>query len=549
MTTTQAIPTGSLPGLSRLFLRYLEKDPQVLAYYQAAPAPDEAKRRAHETAAWERFPRPAMASILARQNRAFGCGDATLDAIEELRDPECVAVVTGQQLGLFTGPLYTIYKALTAIRLARELRRSGRRAIPVFWMDSDDHDLAEVTRVTVLRSDGSLGQPDYHEWLFGSAPPPAGSVGAVPLPGTITRCLTDYGTYLGQSSWAVSVRKQLESDYAPGRAFAEAFGRAMTNLLGGFGLVLLMPSDPEVKGLAVPVFERAIVHAGGIHEGLIERSRVLEHAGFHAQVRVADESSLLFLEVNGERRGLVRSGDTFALRGRESGWSPGELLRLARSEPWRLSPNVLLRPILQDHLLPTAVYVGGPAEIAYFAQAEVLYKHYGRPMPVIWPRAGFTLVDGDTAAAMTELNVTAADCVKPGGLSAGEYELAGQSENAAQVRELQDYVERELAALRPGIAALDHTLVPAVDTAGRKIRCNLDRLLRRTLRAEAESDPDRQARLERILNFCRPNGNLQERELGIFPFLSRHGTPLLDDLYSLIRLDSFTHLVVTIPAP
>lgn len=545
MTRARKIAFRSIPVFSRIFLQYLDLDPAALAFYQAAPTPDALFDRARAISGLARFPRESMATLLRRQNLKLGCGAQTLQNVEALARPNSAAVLTGQQVGLFTGPLYTIYKALTAIRLAAELTDRGVPAVPVFWMETEDHDLAEVAHVHMPASDGRLVRRDWGQRLFGDAEARPRPVGALVLPEAIRECLAEYASSWPAGPAAAEFRQQLEAAYVPGRTLAESFGRALNSLIGDRGLVLFDPADEEAKRLAASVFETAIAEADVLRAALLERGRKLREAGFHSQVRVAPDSTLLFLLCGDERKAVLQDQHGFRLRDSELRRASEELLELAQREAERFSPNVLLRPVVQDHLFPTAAYVGGPAEIAYFAQAEPLYRRYGRPMPVIWPRAAFTLLDEDLARLIEEHGLSFDDVLqdKDHIIDRILHPLPC-SDLGWLIRDLREIAARGLAELRPVAASLDLTLGPAVDTARRKMLHNLERLRRRAARMESTLSADLQQSAERLLDACRPGGTLQERVLGIHPFLARHGPGFLDELYSLIRTGGFFHQIV-----
>ncbi len=545
MLTAEGIPHRSIPGHTELFLKYRERDPVALGFYGAAPDLDELERRGRRTSQQQEFPRRELAGILSRQNQTFGCGAPTLEMLTSLAEVDSVAVVTGQQLGLFTGPLYTIYKALTAIRVAAELRTRGLRAVPVFWMDSDDHDLAEALHVTAMRPGGNIERPDYRVRLFGSEATPAAAVGDIQLPGSIAHCVTDYCDTFSGWPWSDEYRRRIEESYSPGNTFAQAFGLALTGLLGHHGLILLNPADREFKRLAVPFFENAVAGAKWINAELRKRADELVRAGFHVQVAVSETATGLFLHAEGRRAALIRSEDRFAIRNGSDLWGVAELRDLVRSEPWRFSPNVLLRPVLQDHLLPTTAYVGGPSEIAYFSQAEVVYRHFERVMPLIWMRAGFTLLDREVVEAMERLSIGFEEVLSVEDLLGKIVpRMAERSDTTETIRELREDLTRELEQSRALAATLEPTLGHAFDTAYRKVRFNLDRLLHRSMRLDGERDSSLRDRARLITGACRPHGNLQERELGVFPYLARYGPGLLDSLYSLINPAAPEHLLI-----
>jgi bacillithiol biosynthesis cysteine-adding enzyme BshC len=545
MFSAEKIPFSVIPNHSRLFLEYVALAPSALRFYQAPPTMEALISRPRQGLAGRRADRGELAAMLKRQNQALQCGAATLERIAELEKPDCLAVVTGQQVGFFTGPLYTAYKALTAIRLADELRLRGVPAVPVFWMDTEDHDLVEVLHVAALGPDDRLWRMDDLLQLFGDPASSLSPVGPLVLPEGVREALARYTDAWPERGWRAELSEGLARAYAPGRALREAFGLALTALFGSHGLILFDPMDPDAKRAARRAFEGAVDGAGAIHSALEKRGSELLAAGFHTQVAAREDTTLLFMTRDRERRALGRDESGFACRGTSMRWTRPELLALAAGNPSVFSPSVLLRPIVQDMIFPTVAYVAGPAEVAYYAQVEVLYRWFDLPMPAIWPRAGFTLMDRSTSALLRRYSLHFEDCLRGSEHLLGKIlENSGYSDALATVRELGTLLRTELADLRPKIAAIDYNLAPALDNASRKIQSNIDRLARRCLRLETSRHASADADASRILDVCHPDGTLQERVLGIYPFLARHGPSLLEDLSSLIPKVEYVHQAV-----
>ena len=530
------IPFRRIPHQSELFLEYLDLSPRALEFYARPPTLESLAARAGEVRR-SSTPRREMAAILRRQNAAFGSGPRAAEHIGALEGAESVAVVTGQQVGLFSGPLYTIYKALTAVRLAADLERRGIPAVPVFWMDSEDHDLAEVTKVALFGRDGTPRRIDGREILFGAASEDnARPVGDIVLTDATDRLLELFHDSLPETLFRAEVAARLRAAYRPGATFALAFGRWLADLFRERGLVLFDPHDPASKPLLGPLFEQAVIQAETIQDALVERNRRLESSGFHAQVHVLEGSTVLFLESDGQRRAVARQGDGFALKGSSLAFSRAELARLAASSPERFSPNVLLRPIAQDSLLPTAAYIAGPSEIAYFAQIHALYPIFGRPMPVIWPRASFTLLPPEIAAELDRYGLGLEDCF------AGKHRLvekliaaSNQSSTASILAGLESYLDAELEALRPALVAAEASLGPALETAKRKILHQVGVLETKFVHLETRRNRTILEKADALLDCCYPNRNLQEREVNVAYFLARQGFTLLDSVYSSIE--------------
>jgi len=549
MPETREIPYRDMPGLSALFLDYLDLLPGALRFYQKPPTIAGIEQLARGDLRQIARARSGLAAILERQNSALGAGNPTFERIRELANADCVAVVTGQQVGLFAGPLYTIYKALAAIRLADELRSRGIGAVPVFWMECEDHDLAEVTHVTAIAADSAIRRLDFREFLYGDIRESARSVGTLTLPQSIQKVTEEYAALLPDGKYKESIRSALESAYQPGTGFADAFGRFMTHLFQERGLIFFNPADLEAKRLAAPVFQKAIHRTDAIHRLIAGRNQELATAGYHSQVNFSDNSTVLFLLEGNERRAVIRDGAGFTLKNSDHSYSAADLLRLTEEAPERFSPNVLLRPLIQDRLFPTVAYVGGPAEIAYFSQIEVLYRLFEMPMPVIWPRASFTLLEPEIHRTLVESGIEVADCLRGRQVVTEKMnERVSRSGISAGVKSLGEQLDRTLAGIRPELVFAEASLGAALDTAKRKMLHNVEALHAKLVQFEARQNGGSGQKVDFILNHCAPNKSLQEREFGAPVFLSRHGRPLLDAIYSEIKVESFMHRAIVLDA-
>ncbi|MBN2320327.1 MAG: bacillithiol biosynthesis cysteine-adding enzyme BshC [Acidobacteria bacterium] len=536
------IPYSQIPNQSALFLKYLENSPDALRFFRHAPSFDTLCAGLRDRVLRGEFPRSEIVPILQQQNEGYRCTSKTMDRINELKNPDSVAIVTGQQVGLFTGPLYTIYKALTAIHLSDALRNKGIPAVAVFWMETEDHDLEEVTHQTVLASDNSARVMDYRKVLFTDAPGSARPVGSIRFPDSILTVVRDFVRYLPDSDRKPAIESLLEQTYHPGATFSQSFARLLTEILQDTGLILFDPRDPETKPLISHIFRWALEQSVGIHAALLERNRELESAGFHSQVHIPDNSTVLFYIENGERHALEKRPSGFALKNTDRKISHGELQSRLAQNPEKFSPNVLLRPIIQDSLFPTLAYVGGPAELAYFAQVEALYRLLEKPMPVIWPRESFTLMEPAIQDSMLRLGIEMQDCFE-GIQCLKEKALHNTGSGTAGVRlkALMENLKNTFTEIRPDARKLDPSLPRALDTAQSKILHNLRRLKSRVVDIEGNMDSSVLNAAGLLLNHCLPNRNLQERELNILYFLSLRGPAVLDAIRSGIQTSGFFH--------
>jgi bacillithiol biosynthesis cysteine-adding enzyme BshC len=545
MAKVEDIPFRDIPHQSSLFLNYIDFGSDALRFYRGAPTLENLVHSAKDLLASFQFPRTEIVSILRRLNASFGGDSETMNNIERLERPDCVAILTGQQVGLFTGPLYTVYKALSAIKIAEELKSRGIPAVPVFWMETEDHDLPEATRRTLTSADHSLCVTDYQDMLFKDSGAPQGSVGLMQFPENIRQVVQDYLDHLPVTLWKQEIRLQLESAYRPGATFAQAFAQLLSGILRGSGLILFDPQDPQAKQLARGVFQKALRDADVIRAALLERNKELEAAGFHAQVSVLENSTVLFYFQDAARYALEKKDSDFFLKNSDRHFSPDHLMQCAELSPEKFSPNVLLRPLIQDHLFPTLTYVGGSAEIAYFAQIEVLYRLWNCPMPIIWPRNSFTLIEPEISEELDRLEIDVKDCFR-GRQFLTEKTLSGSGLSAAasNLEKLQEHLDQGLTEIRPEIQSVDPTLATALETARRKILHNVQHLKSQVVRMESTKDLMISKALDLLANHCYPNQKLQERELGIQHFWVRHGSSVLDVLRSSLEVECFSHRVL-----
>jgi bacillithiol synthase len=542
MKSELEVPFRDLPHQSKLFLSYLEGAPAALAFYRHPPELESLMQAARIAAAEPGAPREEMARILVHQNESFGAGQETLENAQALAAGDAVAIVTGQQVGLFGGPLYTVYKAMTALYLASVLRNRGIPAIPIFWMDAEDHDLAEVTQVAMARPHGIPETVDLRPRIFADLPEEGRPVGSIPLPGGIHAAIREYAATIPESQWKDQIVAGLKAAYAPEVTFALAFARLITTLFAGTGLVVFDPQDPEAKRLAAPLFQSALGRASEIRAALQERSGQLEAAGFAAQVKVLGDSTVLFLIDQGRRRALTLIDGRFALKNSDA---PLDFQDPTGRPPACFSPNVLLRPVVQDWLFPTAAYVAGPAETVYFAQVEAVYRLLKRPMPVIWPRAACTLIGPEIAEILQQSRIRLRDCFQDRQMLVQKIaSAAGLSRTEAALETMEATIREKLDRARPIMASVDASLDQAADTAMRKMLHHVDAIRGKFARLEAGRNGENVCRADRVIGSLYPNGNLQEREWGVQPFLAQYGPSLLERIEKELNRMRFIHQVI-----
>ena len=536
----QCMKQTNVPQATRLFTDFLYQFDRVRSFYSFAPFDDAAFFQAAKSVTYPEETRAAVAAVLEEQSGRFGATDHTRSNLERFRRGSA-AVVTGQQVGLFTGPMFAFYKALTAIHMAERLTAAGLDCVPVFWLATEDHDLEEVNHAFLLDANyqphriADEGEPHV----------PDAPVGELTLSAGFTRQIEQAIRLLPETAWKPELARTLEETYRPGETFGSAFGHLMARLMGRFGVLLLDPMHPRLHRLAVGLFRQALESADELRQALLDRNRKLAQAGYHAQVHVANHSTLLFQRSGGQRTALRRRDGEFLLDDEQR--STAELLDHLERSPDDFSPNVLLRPVLQDYLLPTVAYIGGPAEVAYLAQASVLYHRLLGRMPVIHPRASFTLLDARASEMLGRYQVTLPDVLAgPQLLREKMAEQLLPSELAATFAQDERQLRELLTNLGRKMEAFDHTLADAVATSARKMNYQLAKIKRKAARAAGLGSQQMEHDAVVLENLIYPRKNLQERVYSGISFLGWFGPDLLDRLYQRISPHSADHQVLVL---
>jgi bacillithiol biosynthesis cysteine-adding enzyme BshC len=509
----RALPIQALPHQPKLLLDYLQSFERVSDFYQHKPELESISSVA-QSLDYTADRRREVVRILRQQNVLLGSGAATLANLERLENG-AVAVVSGQQTGLFGGPAYAFYKAIAAIRIAGELTEQKIDAVPVFWMATEDHDIDEVRHVSVFH-DGKLVKFGLPANVGNGAP-----VGRIPLGVEVEALQAEAGRLL-EASGGSAVAQILRECYTSEETYGSAFGKMFARLLTTSGLILLDPLDLRLHQIAAPIFAKAIDQRDSIEQQLVDRGAALENAGYAAQVKVTSRSTVLFHISRDGRQAITSNSGNFA-SGAES-WSKAELLAAIHREPESFSPNALLRPVVQDFLLPTVAYIGGPSEISYFAQSEVLYRNLLGRMPVMLPRAGFTLVDTKAQRLLKQYGIEVED------VWTGPQELRKRLSKASvpeNISTLLDEngseIKKRLQQWSAVVAILDPTLKDAVETAQQKIAYQAEKLQEKIGRALDHKLNVLAAHEEFLSNLLFPDKALQSRELCFLPFAARWG--------------------------
>ena len=531
--SAECYPMTVLPHITRLYADYLaiaDEATNLSQWYGSPPlsqrwmSPSAGLAQAHQ-----------LADTLHRQSILLGAGDQTLANIERLRSG-ARAVVTGQQVGLFGGPLLTLLKAATAIARAGEATAAtGVPHIPIFWLASEDHDLEEVDQLS-LPAAGAI------ETLRLGLRSVGQEVGGIPLGLSVEPLLDRTSELLGYAP----ICDLLRECYTPQSTLAGAFARLLTRLFAAHGLIVMDAAGPGGAGralhaLGASALRAAIERAPELEAALLDRTRELEAAGYHAQVLVKPNTSLLFLVEEADEPGtsprlpLRRTGDTW--KAGQRAYSTADLIAILERSPERLSPNALLRPIFQDSILPTAAYIGGPAEIAYFAQSAVLYQRIlGRITPIL-PRFSATLIEPALAAVMARHEVTLEQIIAAKTPEALAQRLGARAMPIAGKQKLAaagNAMDAELTALTDYLAAMDQSLGRSAAVSASKMRYQMNRLRRMAATFELQKQASLGKQAAALILALFPQGHPQERVLAGAWFLSRAGEDLAPFIAGLV---------------
>jgi bacillithiol synthase len=520
---------------------YVYNFPNVASLYAGDPSSADAWRTAIARRHAVPVDRSALARVLAAQQERRGAPPAARASAAALDDPRAVAVVTGQQAGAFGGPLFTVLKSVSAIQLARRTAAEhGVPCVPVFWVDAEDHDWAEVGSCTVL--------DEAYQPRTVTLAEPAGAgeqpVAGLTLDGRIDASLDALATALARTDFTDWLMAGLRAQYRAGAGMADAFARWLDALLGPHGLVVFDSSDPAAKPLVAPVFAREIQQPGRTAALASEAGHALAARGHEPQVTPHPDSVALFSLAEG-RRAIRRQGDQFTVG--DEPRSPAALAGEVAAHPERFSPNVLLRPIVQDTLFPTICYVAGPSELAYLGQLGGVYEHFGVPMPLMYPRATATIVDAAALRFVTRYNVPLDELQKQDESALNQLlkaQLPVDVDRSLEGAEAQ--IRESLHRVIDAMPSLDPTLAGAARTTLGKMEHELRTLRNKVIHAAKRRDETLRRQFTRAQAQFYPLGQPQERMLAVAFFLNRYGPAFVDRLLDELPLEMGQHWFMTI---
>jgi len=527
----EAIDPQRFPWIRPLVSAYSRDYARVAPLFAGDPSDPAVWRQTISRVTRARHDRAAVHAALTRQLTERGAAREAHTAANELANPATVAVVTGQQAGLFGGPLYTLLKAITAIQVARNVREQyGVAAVPVFWVEIEDHDWAEVRSARVLDKDGAPAR------VTATDPPGAGSlpVGKLTFDDSITGIVDKLGEVLAPTEFTKELLASLRQRYRPGAHVGTAFAGWIDDLLGRHGLVVFEADDPALKPLVADVFARELKDRPTARLAR-ESAAAMSALGHAPQVEPAEDAVALFYLDGQGRRPIRRRDDGYAVG--DAAHSAAEFQAEALEHPERFSPNVLLRPLVQDRLFPTICYVAGPAELAYQAQIGPLYREFGVEPPLLLSRASATLLDAGSARFLDKSGLPL-ESLQPQDDAALNRLLEQQLSPAVErtLAETNEWLSDRIGTLKDAVVPIDPTLAGAVETTVDKVRDTIKTLHNKVIQAAKRKDDTLRRQFVRTRALVFPDGDPQERALGVAFFINRYGMALPDRLAETLPL-------------
>lgn len=542
--SVESLPFPEIPGTSKLFAAY-QTEPETLSRFYPTNVASYKNTAARVAEVLERHTadRDVLCDALEEMNRKFGAPQQTLDNIAMLREKDTVAVVSGQQAGLFSGPLYTIYKALSAVKTAECLRAQGHKAVPVFWIATEDHDFEEVSKTFVLDRDGQIAElKNEPKRCYDDLP-----VGWIKLDDSIKETVEELFAALPVTEHTDELQHLIEASWTPHEYFGDAFGKLLTSLIGKYGVIMLCPLDSRLKRLAAPIYVEAINRRDEIVEALRGRSDQLVADGYQAQVFIGEDYFPLFWQSRDGTRHSLKKTETGTFRTKDGSgeFSLAELAEMAEREPMQFSPSVVLRSVVQDHLLPSVCYFGGAAEVAYFAQSGEVYRLLGRPATPIIHRQSFSMVESRHRKTQERYGLKFTDLFA--GTEAILSKIVDEYLNtgtAALIAEVEEKINIELNRLDQDLSQIDPTLADNLATRRRKILYHINTIRNKFHHTQYRRDVAVRRQVESMFASLLPQHHLQERSLNVLYFINRYGISFVDWIYNAVDLDDRSHRIV-----
>ncbi len=534
---------SDIPGNQNLFLDYLYEFKNVEKFFGR-----NFRDKSNYTSFFEelsesnKLDKSILVEIIKSQYEGKNISSKTSANIESLKSGKTFSIVTGQQLGLLGGPLYTFYKTISAIKLAEELNNeyADYNFVPVFWLEGDDHDFNEIRSLNIINKENLLANIGYLEKKDDEDRKE--SVGNLIFAEDIDKVIDDVKNNLRETEFTEELINELKSFYKSGESFSSAFCSLLFSIFDKYGLIIFNPLNVDVKKQLIHIYQKELENYGDHTDKVVEISAELEEL-YHAQVKVKPIN--IFLSDENGRYLIEPNEENYKLRGRRKSFTKDEILELLYISPEKFSGNVLLRPICQDYLLSTAFYIAGPSEVSYFAQVIPLYEFFNIKQPIIYPRASVSLSEKNVSSLIEKQNFTYID------LFSDASEL-----NSKVIRKISDTnldelfssslenISQILKELSRKLINVDKTLADVSDKTEQRIMQSLDQLKGKSVKAHERVHDTLLRQVAKARLSFYPNENLQERELNYIYFVNKYGKQILDEIFYKIEIDKFEHQVI-----
>lgn len=536
---------GDIPGHQNLFLDYLYEFENVKEYYNSDFRNRDGYLKIFKSVSEYKNPaREKLPDILKAQYSSFQPSDKTLDNISKLSSDNALAVVTGQQLGILSGPLYTLYKIITAIKLSESFSQKyeSYNFVPVFWLEGDDHDFNEVRQIKLPADNNDIKTVAYS--TEANEDDDRSSVGTLKFDSSINDFFINLEQSLRDTEFKPVIISKLKEFYSEGKTFKDAFRELIFFLFDKYGLIIFDPQDNAVKELLKPVFIKEVTDFRLHAEKLVITSAQIEEV-YHAQVKVRPLN--LFYSNDDGRYLLEPVENDFRLKRKRRKFTFEEIISEINHEPQRFSPNVMLRPLCQDYLLPTAAYVAGPGEISYLAQVSPLYNFYKIPAPVIYPRSSVTILEKNILNILEKYDLDLLDIIiDPEKVKQKIVEKVSDFTVEETFKDAVIQFELGFDKIKEGLFKIDKTTADASNRYKAKILSYVEELKEKALEAQKRKHETILRQIDKVSTAVFPHSVLQEREINFVYYWNKYGDDFLKKIFNEVEIGHFAHQVIKI---
>lgn len=504
---------------------YLDGDARLAPFYAYPPSLNGFKEAIKKVGEYE-YNRQLLSDSLQEyytKNASGNISDATQNNIKKLQDKNCYTVTTGHQLCLFTGPLYFVYKILTAINLAEKLNKEypGNHFVPVYWMATEDHDFAEINHAVLFgKKIEWLPQTPEETSIYGSSP-----VGRLSL-SSLAPVMESLYMVMGEGEHVKEIKQLISECYGGEKTLAQATFSFVNALFGKYGLVVIEPDNAHLKNLFSPVLIDELLN-GSSFKLVSQTNKKLVEAGVEPQVNPR-EINLFYMDENGRNR-IEKKGNRFEIVNTTTSFSLDEITDLVKKVPGKFSPNVLLRPVYQQSILPNVAYVGGPSELIYWLELKELFNYYKVPFPVLMPRNSALFIQAPISQKIDKLGLEPKDIFSDTENLIKQF-ITKISDGLPDFEKVGGELRNIYAALANKVQETDPTLVASTEAELQKQLNAFKTLETKLVRVKKQREETSVAKIRKIKEILFPNGALQDRTDNFIPFYLQWGPSFFDTL-------------------